>query len=74
MVDCDGVVISVQETTTKYALRKLWRGVPVQRVEIKFTRQDRSRAAASTSTPSTRYLLRWRGELEHDARCPPEMT
>ena len=49
MVDCDGVVISVQETTTKYALRKLWRGVPVC-VEIKFT-------ARSSSTPSTRRLL-----------------
>ena len=34
MVDCDGVVISVQETTTKYALRKLWRGVPVQRAYV----------------------------------------
>ena len=34
VVDCDGVVISVQETTTKYALRKLWRGVPVQRAYV----------------------------------------
>jgi hypothetical protein len=34
MVGCDGVVISVQETTTKYALRKLWRGVPVQRAYV----------------------------------------
>merc|ERR1712091_786348 len=34
MRDCDGVVISVQETTTKYALRKLWRGVPVQRAYV----------------------------------------
>ncbi len=33
-VDCAGVVISVQETTTKYALRKLWRGVPVQRAYV----------------------------------------
>ena len=24
----------VQETTTKYALRKLWRGVPVQRAYV----------------------------------------
>ena len=34
LVDCDGVVVSVQETTTKYALRKLWRGVPVQRAYV----------------------------------------
>ena len=34
VVDCAGVVISVQETTTKYALRKLWRGVPVQRAYV----------------------------------------
>ena len=34
VVDCAGVVVSVQETTTKYALRKLWRGVPVQRAYV----------------------------------------
>ena len=63
MVDCDGVVISVQETTTKYALRKLWRGVPVC-VEIKFT-------ARSSSTPSTRYLLDGVAvRVSHDAIQP----
>ena len=57
MVDCDGVVISVQETTTKYALRKLWRGVPVQRAYVYCVKTAGGRSMPTTAETALRRSL-----------------
>ena len=55
-VDCAGVVISVQETTTKYALRKLWRG-GAGAAGLRLLRQDRWRRICYSRRDGSTSLL-----------------